>query len=51
MNMTQRKAEAAANHKANLTALVKRRMEVARSNNDANLLNVLEQEMKQLSLS
>lgn len=51
MNINQRKAEAAANHKANLTALVKRRMEVARSNNDANLLNILEQEMQQLSLS
>ncbi|MEI6332072.1 MAG: hypothetical protein WCP16_22765 [Pseudanabaena sp. ELA645] len=51
MNVGQRKAEAAANHKANLSASVKRRMEVARSNNDANLLNVLEQEMKQLGLN
>jgi hypothetical protein len=51
MNTLQRKAEAAANHKANLSALVKRRMEVARANNDAGLLNVLEQEMKQLGLN
>jgi hypothetical protein len=50
MNINQRKAEADANHKANLTALVKRRMEVARTNNDANLVNVLEQEMKQMGL-
>ena len=48
MNTLQRKAEADANHKANLSASLKRRMEVARSNNDAGLLNVLEQEMKQL---
>ncbi len=51
MNTLQRKAEAAANHKANLSASVKRRMEVARANNDAGLLNVLEQEMKQLGLN
>ena len=50
MNINQRKVEAAANHKANLEALVKRRMEVARANNDTNLLNVLEQEMKQMGL-
>lgn len=51
MNTMQRKAEAAANHKANLSASIKRRMEVARTNNDAGLLNVLEQEMKQLGLN
>jgi len=51
MNIGQRKAEAAANHKANLSTLIKRRMEVARSNNDASLLNILEQEMKQLGLN
>ncbi len=50
MNVSQRKAEAIANHKANLSVSVKRRMEVARSNNDVNLLNILEQEMKQLGL-
>lgn len=50
MNVGQRKAEAAANHKESLSASIKRRMEVARSNNDANLLNILEQEMKQLGL-
>ena len=50
MNVCQRKAEASANHKANLSASVKRRMEIARSNNDAGLLNILEQEMKQLGL-
>ena len=51
MNVVQRKAEAAANHKANLSASLKRRMVVARANNDAGLLNVLEQEMKQLGLN
>jgi hypothetical protein len=51
MNVSQRKAEADANHKVNLSASVRRRIEVARSNNDANLLNVLEQEMKQLGLN
>jgi hypothetical protein len=51
MNTLKRKAEAAANHKANLFASVKRRMEVARINNDANLLTVLEKEMKQLEIS
>lgn len=51
MNIMQKKAEAAANHKANLSASVKRRMEVARNNNDVGLLNVLEQEMKQLGLN
>jgi hypothetical protein len=51
MNVVQRKAEAAANHKANLSASVKHRMEVARANNDAGLLNVLEQEMKLLGLN
>ncbi|NMF57295.1 hypothetical protein [Pseudanabaena yagii] len=51
MNISQRKAEAAANHKANLSASIKRRMEVARSNNDTSLLNILEQEMRQLGLN
>ena len=51
MNISERKAEAAANHKENLSASLKRRMEVARSNNDASLLNILEQEMKQLGLN
>ncbi len=50
MNTMQRKTEADANHKASLSASVKRRMEVARANNDAGLLNILEQEMKQLGL-
>jgi hypothetical protein len=51
MNTFQRKAEATANHKANLSASVKRRMEVARMNNDTRLLSVLEDEMKQLGLN
>ena len=51
MNTFQRKAEANANHKANLSASLKRRMEVARANHDAGLLNILEQEMKQLGLN
>lgn len=48
---TERKVEASANHKANLAASLRRRMEAARSSNNANLMNVLEQEMKQLGLS
>jgi hypothetical protein len=51
MSIMQKKAEAAANHKANLAASIKRRMEVARNNNDTGLVNVLEQEMKQLGLN
>ena len=50
MNVGQRKAEAVVNHKQNLSASLRHRMEVARSNNDTNLLNILEQEMKQLGL-
>jgi hypothetical protein len=45
-----RKMEAAANHKASLTASLKRRIESARSRNDAQLLGQLENEMKQLGL-
>ncbi len=51
MNLNQRKAEAAANHKAALAESVKRRMEAARANNDAQLLGLLEKEMQQLGLN
>jgi hypothetical protein len=44
------KMEAAANHKASLTASLKRRIESARSRNDAQLIGQLENEMKQLGL-
>ncbi len=45
-----RKMEAAANHKASLAASLNRRIESARSRNDAQLIGQLEQEMKQLGL-
>ncbi|MFN5857609.1 MAG: hypothetical protein ACK456_17225 [Pseudanabaenaceae cyanobacterium] len=44
----QKKVEAVANHKANLAAILQRRIESARANNDSNLLNMLEQEKKQM---
>jgi hypothetical protein len=49
-NQKQRKAEASLNHKANIAASLKHRMEVAKVNKDSRLLGLLEQEMQQVSL-
>jgi hypothetical protein len=46
----EKKLEAAANHRASLAALLKRRIESARTRNDSQLIGQLEQEMKQLGL-
>ena len=52
MNNTlkQRKIEASLNHKANIAASLKHRLEVAKHNNDKNLISLLEQEMQQIGL-
>jgi hypothetical protein len=47
----EKRMEAAANHRASLAALLKRRIESARSRNDAQLMGHLENEMKQLGLN
>jgi hypothetical protein len=50
MNSTQkqRKQEANLTHQANIAASLKRRLEVARSNNDTSLVALLEQEVNQI---
>ncbi len=52
MNDTQKqkKVEASLNHKANIASSLKHRIEVAKSNNDSNLLRLLEQEMNQVAV-
>jgi hypothetical protein len=52
MNDTQkqRKIEASLNHKANIAASLKHRIEVAKVNKDKNLLSLLEQELNQVGL-
>jgi hypothetical protein len=52
MNDTQkqRKQESNLAHKANIAASLKRRLEVARSNNDTSLIALLEQEVHQVGL-
>jgi hypothetical protein len=49
-NQKQRKAEASLNHKANIAASLKHRMEVAKVNNDKKLISLLEQEMSQVGI-
>ncbi len=49
-NQKQKKAEASQNHKANIAASLKHRMEVAKNNQDKNLINMLEKEMQQVGL-
>ena len=53
MNDTQkqRKVEASLNHKANIAASLKHRLEVAKTNQDKNLINLLEKEMNQVGLN
>ncbi|CAN1208860.1 hypothetical protein TUMEXPCC7403_01465 [Tumidithrix helvetica PCC 7403] len=51
MIKNERKIEASANHKASIAASLQRRMEVARANNDTQLIGLLEQEMKQVGLN
>jgi hypothetical protein len=47
----QKRAEALANHRLNMANSLKHRMEVARAKNDSYLINLLEQEMRQLGLT
>lgn len=49
-NQKQRKAEASLNHKANIAASLKHRLEVAKMNKDGNLISLLEKEMSQVGL-
>ncbi len=46
-----RKIEADANHQASISASLTHRLEVARANNDTQLINLLNEEMKQVGLS
>lgn len=47
----ERKNEANANHKANLAYSMRRRLEAARSQNNKDLITILEREMQDLGLS
>ncbi len=51
MNKNEKQAQAHVTHKANMAASLRHRMEVARANNDAQLLAQLEREMQVLGLS
>ncbi len=44
------KKEATANHQANMASSLKRRLEAARANNNSQLVEALQNEMKQLGL-
>jgi hypothetical protein len=50
MSLYDKKAEAVVTHRNNLAASIKRRMEVARANNDTRLLEMLHKEQNQLGL-
>lgn len=46
----QARQEVIANHRANMAASIKRRLEAARASNNAGLIQALQQEMDQLGL-
>ncbi|NJK35907.1 MAG: hypothetical protein HC919_13750 [Oscillatoriales cyanobacterium SM2_2_1] len=51
MSLYDKKSDAVVTHKNNLAASIKRRMEVARANNDDRLLELLQKEQRQLGLN